>query len=89
MKKAKRDFRVQRDAFGVPHIAADSWLNALYGLGYLHAVDRGTQLLFARTVASGRASELISNKEELRETDQFFRQIGLHLQVKQDAASSG
>ncbi len=87
MKNAKRDFRVQRDAFGVPHIAADSWLNALYGLGYLHAVDRGTQLLFARTVASGRASELISNKEELRETDQFFRQIGLHLQVQRDAAN--
>lgn len=86
MKNAKRDFRVQRNAFGVPHISADSWLSALYGLGYLHALDRGTQLMFARTVASGRASELIANKEELRETDQFFRQMGLHLQVQQDAA---
>ncbi len=31
--------------------------------------------------------ELISNKDELRETDQFFRHIGLHLQVEQDAAA--
>lgn len=84
-KKAKRDFHVHRDAHGVPHITADSWLDALYGLGYMHAIDRGTQLLFSRTVASGRAAEQIADKDELLETDRFFRRIGLHSGVEADA----
>ena len=44
----------------MPHITGDSWLDVLFGLGYLHVMDRGTQLLFARSVASGRASAEIS-----------------------------
>ena len=57
---------------GFPHVHARDWISAIYGLGYLHARDRGTQLLFARAVASGRAAELISDRPDLRETDRFL-----------------
>ncbi len=55
-KHARRRFTVCRDIHGVPHIGADNWLAALYGLGYMHAIDRPTQMLFARTIASGQAA---------------------------------
>jgi penicillin amidase len=77
-KNARRRFTVARDENGVPHIAAGSWRGALYGLGYMHAIDRPTQMLFSRAVASGRATELIADKPELLEMDRFFRRIGLY-----------
>ena len=60
-----------RDENGVPHITAPSWAEALYGLGYMHAIDRPTQMLFARRGQRPRG-ELISDKPELLETDRFF-----------------
>lgn len=86
-KKLKRDFVVSRDEAGVPHVKASSWLDALYALGYMHALDRGTQLLFSRAVASGRAAERISDRRDLRETDRFFRRIGLHQNLDTEAAN--
>ncbi len=77
-------FTATRDGNGVPHIAAEGWLDALYGLGYMHATDRRTQLLFARSVASGRGSEEIVPSRELIETDRFFRRIGLHRHLRDD-----
>ena len=77
IKNARRRITVQRDANGVPHIDGTSWPDVLYGLGYMHAIDRGTQLLFSRAVASGRGAERISDQPELLETDRFFRRIGL------------
>jgi penicillin amidase len=74
---ASREIVVERDAAGVPHVRARSWLDALYGLGYMHAIDRGSQLLFARSIASGRAAEEIADSPELLETDRFFRRLGL------------
>jgi len=82
--KTKRHFTVMRDEDGVPHIEAATWLDALFGLGYMHATDRGTQLLFARSVASGRAAGEISDTAELLETDRFFRRIGLHLDLEHE-----
>ena len=76
-----RRFDVVRDDSGVPTISADSWQDALYGLGYMHALDRKTQVLFARAVASGQAAGQIQHKDELLETDLFFRRVGLHLDL--------
>jgi penicillin G amidase len=73
-----RPFTAARDEAGVPHIRAAGWLDALYGLGYLHGFDRGTQLLFSRSVACGRAAEQISDAPQMLETDRFFRRVGLH-----------
>lgn len=82
IRNAKRKFTVERDKNGVPHVNAPSWLDALYGLGYVHATDRGTQILFARAVASGRGAEQIADQPELVETDRFFRRVGLHLNLQ-------
>lgn len=83
-KFARRPFQVERDDNGVPHVRAHSWRDALYGLGYLHAIDRPTQMLFARAVASGRSAELIADKPELVETDRFFRRVGLYLNLNRE-----
>ncbi len=80
-KHARRRFNVARDIHGVPHIAASTWRGALYGLGYMHALDRPTQMLFSRAVASGQATELLADKPELLEMDRFFRRTGLYLNL--------
>ncbi len=82
--KARRTFTAYRDEAGVPHLKAAGWLDALYALGYMHAADRGTQLLFSRAVASGHATEQIKDSPELLETDRFFRRIGLHRQLDRE-----
>ncbi len=87
LKNLKRNIRATRGAHGVPRIEAESWTDALYGLGYMHATDRGTQLLFARSVASGRGAEEISDSPELLQTDRFFRRIGLHLRLEEEVAA--
>ncbi len=84
IKNPRRRFTAARDENGVPHIAAATWRNALYGLGYLHAIDRPTQMLFAHAVASGRSAELIADKPELLETDRFFRRVGLFLHLERE-----
>jgi penicillin G amidase len=84
IKHARRKFRVARDDSGVPHISAGSWLEALYGLGYMHAFDRPTQMLFARTVASGRSAEMIADDSNLLEADRFFRRVGLYLNLDEE-----
>jgi penicillin amidase len=81
-----RDISIRRDQAGVPHIQAGNWLDGLYGLGYMHARDRLTQILFSRTVASGQTAELIADKPELVETDRFFRRFGLHRQLDLSAS---
>src|SRR5262245_43730716 len=84
LKNSRRRITITRDDNGVPHVAATSWLEALYGLGYMHALDRPTQLLFARVVASGRSAEQIADKDELLETDRFFRRTGLYLNLDRE-----
>jgi penicillin amidase len=79
IKNPRRRFTAARDENGVPHIHAGSFSSALYGLGFLHAVDRPTQMLFGHAVASGRSTELIADKPELLEADRFFRRAGLFL----------
>ena len=84
LKHLRRRVSIARDDNGVPHVAATSWRGALYGLGYMHAIDRPTQLLFARAVASGRSAEQIADKPELVETDRFFRRAGLYLNLDRE-----
>lgn len=75
--QTRRSFTLARDDNGIPEIRGATWLDVLSGLGYMHALDRGAQMFFARSVASGRGAEQISDKPELLETDRFFRKIGL------------
>jgi penicillin amidase len=82
-----RELEMYRDDYGVPHVVANQLSDALYGLGYAHAIDRGTQLLFSYSVSCGRGAGDIAATAELVETDSFFRRIGLHLGVEDEAAS--
>ncbi len=86
-KHAQRPFTAVRDDCGVPHVQALEWLDALYALGFMHAIDRPTQLLFSRAMAGGRSAELIAEKWELWETDRFFRRAGLHLNLEREVAA--
>lgn len=83
--RTRRPFTVARDDAGVPHIEAGSWLDALYGLGFMHALDRGSQILFARSVASGRACEQLAERSELLESDRLFRRANLTERLAEEA----
>src|SRR5579872_2763689 len=50
---------VQRDAVGVPHIAAANWEDAIFLQGYVTAQDRLWQMDALRRLASGELSEII------------------------------
>lgn len=84
LRKARRALSATRDDNGVPRIEAANWLDALYGLGYVQALDRGTQLLFSRTIASGRAARDIADSPELRDTDRFFRRVRLDRHIERE-----
>ncbi|TWT90783.1 Acyl-homoserine lactone acylase QuiP precursor [Pseudobythopirellula maris] len=86
-KYARCDFTAERDDAGVPHVRAGNWLEAVYALGYLHAVDRPTQMAFARAVAMGKASEQIADKPALLEMDSFLRRSGIHLRLDEEIAA--
>jgi penicillin amidase len=88
VEHAGREVLIVRDENGIPHIDASRWLDALFGLGYAHAMDRTTQVLFSRAIASGRGAELIADKPELVETDRFFRRVGLHRHLSAESAAT-
>ena len=48
--------RIARDEFGVPHVRAESWADAYFGLVFVHAQDRMWQLEVLRRSARGRAA---------------------------------
>lgn len=50
---------VRWDRWGMPHVTADSALDAVTALGYLHANDRMAQLELGRRAASGRISQIL------------------------------
>src|SRR5688572_28822189 len=83
-KYAVRPFTAARDEHGVPHITAPSRQDALYGLGFMHAMDRPTQMLFSRAVANGRTAELIADKPAMVDADRFFRKAGLFRNVARE-----
>lgn len=69
-----------RDANAVPHIYASDRLDALFGLGYVHAQDRLWQLDFQRRAGQGRLSEVLG--EPTVGVDRFLRTLGVHRAAK-------
>jgi penicillin amidase len=63
-----------RDADSIPHIFAATKLDALYGLGYVHAQDRLWQMEFQRRIGHGRLSEIFGAATIPQ--DRFLRTIG-------------
>lgn len=64
---------VRRDATGVPHIAARSERDAWLALGFVHAQDRLSQILWLRRVARGRTAEWLG--EPGLRSDRFARTV--------------
>ena len=52
---------VRYDAWGVPHLRADSTEDLAAALGYVHANDRMAQMELGRRTITGRLSELLGN----------------------------
>ncbi|BCX04346.1 MAG: penicillin amidase [Candidatus Roseilinea sp.] len=67
---------VIRDAFGVPHIYADTPDDLFRAQGFVHAQDRFFQMEFWRRIGQGRLAELFG--QSALEQDKFIRTIGWH-----------
>jgi penicillin amidase len=65
---------IVRDTDAVPHIFATTKLDALYGLGYVHAQDRLWQMEFQRRIGHGRLSEVFGAATIAQ--DRFLRTVG-------------
>lgn len=72
---------IQRDEFGVPHIFAESEVDAYRALGYAQAQDRLFQLDLMRHVASGRLAEWFG--PALLPYDKKLRTLGLRAHAVQ------
>jgi len=68
-------FNVWRDQNGIPHVAADEAAPMFMGQGYVHARDRGMQLLLMRILGQGRACEFLEASDEMLAVDTFFRRM--------------
>ena len=65
---------IVRDADAIPHIFASTKLDALFGLGYVHAQDRLWQMEFQRRIGHGRLSEIFGDATIPQ--DRFLRTVG-------------
>lgn len=66
---------VLRDAYGVPHIYAQSLADAARVLGFVHAQDRLWQMEVNRRTAAGRLSEIFG--AGALQADRFLRTLGV------------
>ena len=66
---------VRFDEYGIPHIFAAKWTDAVRALGYIHATDRLMQMEVTRRRASGTLAEVMG-KDALPD-DILVRQLGL------------
>ena len=67
---------ILRDAWGIPHILAETPEDAYFGLGFAHAQDRLFQMEQQRRLAQGRLSEVLGSSTLA--FDRFLRTLGLY-----------
>jgi penicillin amidase len=79
--------QLERDTQGVAHITASDLYDALMGLGFCHAYDRGTQMLLVRILGQGRACEQLRDSPALLNSDRFFRLWNLSADVAREEAA--
>lgn len=75
LKGLAQNVSVRRNAMGMPLIESNSFHDALFTLGYVHASDRITQMVTLRLLAQGRLAEM-SGAERL-DVDRYMRAINL------------
>jgi penicillin G amidase len=67
--------RIERDSSDVTHVKALNSHDAWFGMGYVHAQERGWQLEFNRRVMHGELSEVFG--DATLETDKLMRTLGI------------
>ena len=76
VKGLEKPVTITRDRHGIPHIEAETFEDAVFAQGFVHAQDRLWQLEFQRRVGAGRLSEVVG--EHGLPTDRFMRMLGLY-----------
>lgn len=77
IKVGTRKANISRDKnSGVAIIDGETLYDVGFGLGYIHARDRGFQTLIQRTMAQGRVSELLGSTNESLAIDKYMRDLG-------------
>ena len=77
--------QISRDDADLTHIDATSERDAWFGLGYVHAQERGWQLEFNRRVMHGQLSEILG--PATLETDKLLRTLGVVEAAKRQLAA--
>lgn len=75
LKGLAQNVSVRRNALGMPLIESNSFHDALFALGYVHASDRINQMVTLRLLAQGRLAEM-SGPEAL-DVDRYMRAVNL------------
>ncbi|HAW23498.1 MAG TPA: penicillin acylase family protein [Pseudomonas sp.] len=66
---------IRRNTLGMPLIETANFHDALFGLGYVHATDRLSQMVSMRLMAEGRLAEMAG--PGVLEVDRFMRAVNL------------
>ena len=69
------DVEIVFDDMAVPHIYADSETDAMYALGYVHAMERLWQMDLLRRAGGGELSALLG--PDMVENDKYLRTLGM------------
>jgi acyl-homoserine-lactone acylase len=75
VKGLAQSVTVRRNALGMPLIETNSFHDALFALGYVHASDRLSQMVGMRLLAEGRLAEMAG--PGVLEVDRFVRAVNL------------
>jgi len=71
----KPGIKIWRDKHGVPHVEGKSETDLFWGQGYVHARDRGLQMLLMRIIGQGRVCEILDPGDDSLAIDRFFRRM--------------
>ncbi len=66
---------IKRDGNGIPHITAVTEEELYFSFGYAHAMDRGMEMIFMKTLGQGRLSEQFQTSDANLAIDTFFRKM--------------
>jgi acyl-homoserine-lactone acylase len=75
LKGLAQNVSVRRNAMGMPLIESNSFHDALFALGYVHASDRITQMVTLRLLAQGRLAEMQGS--DVLDADRYMRAVNL------------
>ncbi|WP_297838827.1 penicillin acylase family protein [Pseudomonas sp.] len=75
IKGLAQNVSVRRNSLGMPLIESNTFHDALFTLGYVHASDRISQMVSMRLLAQGRLAEL--DGPSALEIDRFMRSVNL------------